>query len=503
MQALIAAIDQGTTSTRCLLFDASSRLLGLAQHEHRQIHPCPGWVEHDPLEVWRNTQRVLREALEGAGRRASEVAALGITNQRETVVFWDPVSGAPLCNAIVWQDTRTKDLCDELAREGGADRFRSRTGLPLSTYFSGPKIAWALREVDGLRAAAGRGRALCGTIESWLVWKLTGGPEGGRHVTDVSNASRTLLMDLERLDWDEGILEALGIPRVLLPRIVPSSDPQGWGAALVDGPAGGSIAVRSALGDQQAALLGQCCTRPGDAKNTYGTGCFLLVNTGERPVVSKAGLLTTVAWWLGGAAPVYALEGSVAVAGALVRWLRDNLGLIATSAEVEALASSVPDTGGVYLVPAFSGLFAPHWRADARGVLVGLTAYANKAHVARAALEAVCFQVCDVVEALRCDSGLALAELKVDGGMVANALLMQTQADLLGARVLRPALAETTSLGAAYAAGLAAGVFPDLEQLRRSWRAERAWEPRLDGAQRAERRAGWRKALERSLGWVE
>jgi glycerol kinase len=503
MPSVVAAIDQGTTSSRCLVFDASSRLLGLAQREHRQIHPRAGWVEHDPLEIWRNTQGVVREALEAAGVTASDVAGLGITNQRETVVFWDPRTGQPLSNAIVWQDTRTKELCDQLARDGGPDRFRDATGLPLATYFSGPKVAWALREIDGLRTAAERGHALCGTIDSWLIWNLTGGPDGGRHVTDVSNASRTLLMELRTLDWDEGILGTLGIPRAMLPRIVPSSSPQGWGSARVEGPAGGSIAVRGALGDQQAALLGQCCTRPGDAKNTYGTGCFLLANTGEQPVVSKAGLLTTVAWRLDDAAPVYALEGSIAVAGALVQWLRDNLGLIERSAQVEELARSVDDTGGVYLVPAFSGLFAPHWRADARGVLVGLTAYANRGHVARAALEAVCFQVCDVADAMRSDTGLPLDELKVDGGMVVNELLMQTQADLLDARVLRPAVTETTSLGAAYAAGLAAGVFPDLERLRSGWRVERAWEPGLNAGARAAKRAGWSKALERSLGWVE
>jgi glycerol kinase len=503
MPNVVAAIDQGTTSSRCLVFDAASRLRGLAQREHRQIHPRAGWVEHDPLEIWRNTQGVLREALESAGVSAADVAGLGITNQRETVVFWDPRTGQPLGHAIVWQDTRTKALCEELAREGGADRFRAVTGLPLATYFSGPKVAWALREVEGLRAAAERGRALCGTIDSWLIWNLTGGPDGGRHVTDVSNAARTLLMDLRTQQWDEGILGALEIPRDMLPRIVSSSSVEGWGSARVEGPAGGSIAVRGALGDQQAALLGQCCTHPGDAKNTYGTGCFLLVNTGEQPVVSKAGLLTTVAWRLADAAPVYALEGSIAVAGALVQWLRDNLGLIDRSAQVEELARSVEDTGGVYLVPAFSGLFAPHWRADARGVLVGLTAYANRGHVARAALEAVCFQVCDVADAMRDDSGLPLDELKVDGGMVVNELLMQTQADLLDARVLRPAVAETTSLGAAYAAGLAAGFFPDLDQLRRGWRVERAWEPTLEAAARDARRAGWRKALERSLGWIE
>ncbi len=503
MGEFVAAIDQGTSSTRCLVFDRDSRVVALAQAEHRQILPRAGWVEHDPTEILRNARQVLREALEAAGSSAAGVAALGITNQRETVVFWDPSTGEPLCNAIVWQDTRTRELCGELARQGGPDRFRARTGLPLSTYFSGPKIAWALREVPELRVKAERGRALCGTIDCWLAWNLTGGPEGGVFATDVSNASRTQLMDLVELDWDAEILGTLGIPRAMLPRIVPSGGGEEWGAVRLEGPTGGSIALRGALGDQQAALLGQCCTRPGDAKNTYGTGCFLLLNTGERPVASRSGLLTTLAWQLAGEKPVYALEGSVAIAGALVRWLRDNLGLIASSDEIEAFAGSVSDTAGVYLVPAFSGLFAPHWRPDARGVIVGLSSYATKAHVARAALEAVCFQTREVLDAMRADSALALGELKVDGGMVKNELLMQIQADLLDARVLRPAVAETTSLGAAYAAGLAAGFFPDLAELRGRWRADRTWEPRIEATERERRHADWRKAVERSLGWVE
>ena len=503
MTALIAAIDQGTTSTRCLLFDERAKILGLAQHEHRQHYPKPGWVEHDAAEILTNTRRVLREALEAAGRKASDVAALGITNQRETIVFWDRKSGAPLCGAIVWQDTRTKELCAELAREGGQERFRAATGLPLSTYFSGPKITWALRNVAGLREAAERGTALCGTIDAWLVWNLTGGPNGGSHVTDVSNASRTLLMNLRRLDWDDTILKALGIPRSMLPRIVPSSDPQGWGFVQVDGPSGGEIAVRGAVGDQQGALLGQCCTRVGDAKNTYGTGCFLLANTGEQPVASKAGLLTTVAWRLGTAPAVYALEGSVAVAGALVRWLRDNLGLIESSEAIEPLARSVPDHGGVYLVPAFSGLFAPHWRPDARGVLVGLTAFATKAHVARAALEAVCFQVCDVVDAMRSDSGIELKELRVDGGMVANELLMQFQADQLGVPVVRPRVTETTALGAAYAAGLAVGFWASRAELVRNWGVERRWHAAMSADERNKSYAAWHKAVQRSFDWVD
>ncbi len=503
MGDFVAAIDQGTSSTRCLLFDRASRVIAQAQAEHRQILPRPGWVEHDPLEIWHAAQKVLRQALGQAGARAVDVAALGLTNQRETVVFWDRKSGEPLCNAIVWQDTRSRELCAELAREGGPDRFRERTGLPLSTYFSGPKIAWALRNVAGLREAAERGRAVCGTIDSWLIWNLTGGIEGGSFVTDASNASRTQLMDLSRLEWDEEILGILSIPRSMLPRIVPSSDRGGWGMVHLDRSAGGAIVVRGALGDQQAALLGQCCTEPGDAKNTYGTGCFLLLNTGEERVTSRSGLLTTLAWKLGNSNPIYALEGSVAIAGALVRWLRDNLGLIQSSDDIESLAQSVPDSAGTYLVPAFSGLFAPRWRPDARGVIVGLTSYTTKAHLARAALEAVCFQTREVLDAMRSDSGRPLSELKVDGGMVKNELLMQTQADLLDARVLRPALAETTCLGAAYAAGLAAGFFPDLSELRARWRSDRIFEPRIDPLERESRLAGWNKAVERSLGWVE
>lgn len=503
MRELIAAVDQGTTSTRCMLFDAGGRLVASEQREHRQILPKPGWVEHDPLEIWESTCAVVRGALANSKRSASEIAAVGITNQRETLVVWDPSDGRPLCNAIVWQDARTKELCDELAREGGIDRFRARTGLPIATYFTGTKLAWVLRNVDGVRAAAERGRAMCGTIDSWLVWKLTGGAAGGRHVTDVTNASRTMLMDLARLEWDDEQLAAFGVPRSMLPRIEPSSDASAFGTTRADGPFGAEVPIAGALGDQHAAMLGQCCFEAGEAKNTYGTGCFLLLHTGDAPVPSKSGLVTTLAYQLGGRPAQYALEGSVAYAGSLVQWLRDELGMIGSAAEVETLARSVEDDGGVVLVPAFSGLFAPHWRSDARGVLVGLTRFVNRGHIARAVLEAVCFQSREVLDAMRADSGVALSELRVDGGMTKNALLMQTQADLLGSPVVRPAFVETTALGAAYAAGLAVGLFPDLEALRGAWKVEQRFEPAIDEDERERRLARWRKAVERSLGWVE
>ena len=502
MTSLVAAIDQGTTSTRCILFDSDSRARGSAQEEHRQVLPRAGWVEHDALEIWERTRSVVRGALADAGCRPADVTAVGVTNQRETVVIWNRETCVPYLNAIVWQDTRTKQLCESLAEDGGFDRFRERTGLPLATYFSGPKIAWALEHVEGLREEAERGRAICGTIDAWIIWNLTGGAAGGSHVTDVTNASRTQLMDLSTLDWCDEILELLRIPRGMLPRIVPSSDAAGWGTTSPDGPFAARIPVCGAVGDQQAALLGQCCFEVGDAKNTYGTGCFMLLNTGAGPTLSRAGLLTTLAYQFAGQAPVYALEGSIAIAGALVQWLRDNLGLISEASEIEGLARSVEDSAGIYIVPAFSGLFAPHWRADARGVIVGLTRFVNKGHIARAALEAVCHQTCDVLEAMRRDSGLELSSLKVDGGMVANDLLMQLQADLLGAPVSRPSLAETTALGAAYAAGLARDFFPAPSDLRAAWSPDRTWEPGLDETSRQRLRAGWSKALERSFDWV-
>jgi len=503
MSELVAAIDQGTTSTRCMLFDASCAVVATAQVEHAQVLPRPGWVEHDPLEILRNTLSVCREVAP-----AGNVVALGVTNQRETVVFWDRTTGRPFGNAIVWQDTRTKELCDRLAREGWSDRLREKTGLPLATYFSGPKIAWALEHVPGLAAAAASGRALVGTIDSWLIWNLTGGPDGGRHVTDVTNAARTQLMDLRRLEWDGEVLELLGIPPGVLPEIVSSNDPEGWGATPADGPFAARVPIRSAVGDQQASLVGLGCTAPGDAKCTFGTGCFALQNTGGEPGRSHSGLLTTVAYRLAGEPAAYALEGSVAVAGALVQWLRDEIGLLETAAEIERLAGEVEDSGGVVLVPAFSGLFAPRWRSDARGVICGLTRQTNRGHLARAALEAVCHQARDVLDAMRADSGRALSELRVDGGMAANDLLMQLLADLLDVPVVRADVLETTALGAAYLAGLASGLCAGLGEHRaRSSRGAdggggRSWRPQLDPETRVRMRADWERAVERSLGWV-
>ncbi|MHB8763651.1 MAG: glycerol kinase GlpK [Deferrisomatales bacterium] len=503
MAEYVAAVDQGTTSTRCILFDRTGRPGAWHQLEHRQLFPRPGWVEHDPSEIWQNTGEVIRGALDRAGARPADVAAVGVTNQRETAVVWHRRTGRPLANAVVWQDTRTDALCAELARDGGQDRFRPKTGLPLATYFSGPKVAWLLEHVPGLRAAAEAGDALFGTVDSWLIWNLTGGADGGSHVTDPTNASRTQLMDLATLAWDPELLAAMGVPRAMVPEIRPSSSPRPYGTTRPDGPFGGRIPVCGALGDQQAALVGQACFAPGEAKNTYGTGCFLLLNTGTRPVPSASGLLTTVAYAFGNQAPVYALEGSVAVTGALVQWLRDNLGLIRTSAEVEDLARTVEDHGGVYFVPAFSGLFAPYWRSDARGVIVGLTRYANRGHLARAALEATAFQTREVLDAMEADSGVRLATLKVDGGMVGNELLMQFQADVLGVPTVRPRVAETTALGAAYAAGLAVGFWPGVEELRANWQADGAWAPAADDGSRTRRYAEWKKAVARSFGWVE
>jgi glycerol kinase len=485
------------------LFNREGEAVSTHQLEHRQIYPRPGWVEHDPEEIWSRTADVIRGAMEKANLSPDAVAAVGVTNQRETTVVWDRKTGRPYGNAIVWQDTRTDGIVADLAREGGIDRLRAKTGLPLATYFSGPKLQWLLDEVTGLRAAAERGDALFGNIDTWLLWNLTGGVSGGAHVTDVTNASRTLLFDLETLDWDDEILRLLRIPRSMLPRIRPSSDPELYGATQKDGPFGGSIPVCGDVGDQQAALLGQGCFDAGEAKNTYGTGCFLLMNTGSSRVPSRSGLLTTVAYQLGGRPAVYALEGSVAIAGALVQWLRDNLGLVSSAAEVEALAGSVEDNGGMVLVPAFSGLFAPHWRSDARGVMVGLTRYITKGHIARASLEASAFQTQEVLDAMQRDSGVTLKTLRVDGGMVRNELLMQFQADLLGVPVVRPRITETTSMGAAYAAGLAVGFWADENELRSHWQADRSWEPRISPSERERLRALWAKAVERTLGWVE
>jgi len=500
---VVAALDQGTTSSRCLLVNQGGEIVASSQLEHRQIYPRPGWVEHDPDEIWAKTGDVIRGALDEAGLTAGAVAAVGITNQRETTVVWDRKTGRPVHPAIVWQDTRTDALCRSLEGEDGIDRFRAATGLPLATYFSGPKIRWLLDEVPGLREAAERGDAVFGNMDTWLIWNLTGGTNGGSHVTDVTNASRTQLMHLETLDWDDSILDAMRIPRAMLPTIRPSSDPDFYGMTAADGPFGGAVPVCGDLGDQQAALYGQTCFSAGEAKNTYGTGCFLLLNTAERPVASQSGLLTTVAYKMGSEPAVYALEGSVAIAGALVQWLRDNLELIGSAAEVEALARAAEDNGGMYLVPAFSGLYAPHWRSDARGVMVGLTRFIRKHHIARASLEATAFQTREVLDAMRQDSGVSLTSLKVDGGMVVNELLMQFQADMLDVPVVRPRINESTSLGAAYAAGLAVGFWSGEEELRRNWAEDKRWAPSMAQAERERLYAGWQKAVTRTLDWVE
>ncbi|NIS80614.1 MAG: glycerol kinase GlpK [Anaerolineales bacterium] len=502
MGRFVAAVDQGTTSTRCMIFDRQGSAVGVAQKEHEQIYPQPGWVEHDALEVWERTKEVVRRAMAAADVGAGDLAGVGVTNQRETTVVWDRETGKPYYNAIVWQDTRTKEICDRLAEDGGQDRFREKVGLPLATYFSGPKIRWILDNVAGARQAAESGDALFGNIDTWLIWWLTGGPGIGAHVTDVTNASRTMLLNLENLDWDDEILAALGVPRAMLPRIVPSSDPKTWGQTLKDGPFGDIIPVCGDLGDQQAALVGQTCFGVGEAKNTYGTGCFMLLNTGSEPVASESGLLTTVAYKFGDAPAVYALEGSIAITGALVQWLRDNLGLIRSSAEVEDLARTVEDSGGIYFVPAFSGLFAPHWRSDARGVIVGLTRYINKGHLARAVLEATAYQTREVLDAMRKDSGVELRSLKVDGGMVYNELLMQFQADILGVPVVRPQVAETTSLGTAYAAGLAVGFWESQEDLRTNWHEDKRWDPAMGIEDRKHLYEGWKRAVQRTFDWV-
>jgi glycerol kinase len=490
-KAFVAAIDQGTTSSRCMIFDAAGAVAASAQVEHRQIFPRPGWVEHDAQEIWANVSGVTSVAMAKLGIGPTDLAAVGITNQRETTLVWEKATGRPIANAIVWQDTRTAALVQKLAGEDGQDRFRAACGLPLATYFSGPKLRWLLDNIDGAQAAASRGELLFGTMDSWLIWNLA-----GAHLTDVTNASRTMLMNLATLDWDEALLAAMDIPRAMLPRIVSSSDVFGSGRGVLEG-----VPVASALGDQQAALFGQTCFSVGEGKCTYGTGNFLLVNTGERAVPSKNGLLTTVGYRIGEAPAVYALEGSIAVTGALVQWLRDNLGLIQAASEIEALARTVPDNGGCYFVPAFSGLFAPHWRSDARGVIVGLTAFVNRGHIARAALEAVAWQTREVADAMAADSGQSLTTLKVDGGMTANDLLMQYQCDVLDVPVVRPAVAETTCLGAAYAAGLAVGFWPDLETLRSQWREHGAWRPAMTAETREREFGQWKKAVARTLDW--
>ena len=497
-----AAVDQGTTSTRFMIFDHAGQVAGVDQMEHEQIYPQAGWVEHDPMEIWARTQDVIKAGLKKSGVKAEEIASVGITNQRETTVVWDKKTGKPYYNAIVWQCTRTKDICDALAADGGQDRFRAKVGLPLATYFSGPKIKWVLENVDGVRKAAEKGDALFGNIDTWEIWWLTGGPKGGAHVTDVTNASRTMLMNLKTLDWDQEILDIMGIPRQMLPEVRPSSDPKIYGYTPKDGPFGTSIPVCGDLGDQQGALVGQTCYSPGEAKNTYGTGCFMLLNTGTKAVPSKSGLLTTLGYKFGDAPAVYALEGSIAITGALVQWLRDNLNLIEKSPEIEDLANTVEDNGGIYFVPAFSGLFAPYWKSDARGVIVGMTRYVNKGHFARAALEATAYQTREVLDAMNKDSGVKLAALKVDGGMVFNETLMQFQADILGVPVVRPMVAETTALGSAYASGLAVGFWANTDEMRANWGIDKTWEPKMDAGTRAELYKGWLKAVTRTFDWV-
>ena len=498
MEKYIAAIDQGTTSSRCIIFDHQNQIISLAQLEHTQIYPKPGWVEHDPMEIWNNTGAVIQIALEKANLTSDNLAGFGITNQRETTVLWNRKTGKPCMNAVVWQDTRTDDICKTLAADGGSDRYRKKTGLRLATYFAGPKIRWMLDHDPAAKKLAEAGDICFGTIDSWIIWNLTGGPDGGLHVTDVSNASRTLLMNLETLQWDEEILSIMDIPRSILPKIAPSSQIYGKCAAPFDG-----VPVASILGDQQAALFGQTCFQPGEAKSTYGTGCFMLLNTGNKLIHSKQGLLTTVGYQIENAKPVYCLEGSIAIAGALIQWLRDNLKIIQQSDEVEVLARSVEDNGGVYFVPAFSGLFAPYWRSDARGVIVGLTRFVNGGHIARASLEATAFQTREVLDAMNKDSGVPLTSLKVDGGMVKNSLLMQFQSDILQLPVIRPKISETTALGAAYAAGLAVGFWKDQTELLQYWQEDISWKPVLGFGESEKLYATWKKAVTRSFNWVE
>lgn len=498
MPTLVGAIDSGTTSSRFILFDAQGNIIAYDQREHRQIFPQSGWVEHDPIEIWERTRQVVGATLAKAQITHADLAAIGITNQRETTVVWERATGKPIYNAIVWQDTRTDRICRELQEQGVGDLIYHKTGLPLATYFSGPKIRWLLDHVQGARVRAEAGELLFGTIDSWLIWQLT----GGEHITDPTNASRTMLMDLKTLDWDDELLDILRVPRAMLPTIRPSSDPAGYGTTLANGPFQGKIVISGALGDQQAATVGQACFSPGEAKNTYGTGCFMLLNTGTEIVQSKNGLLTTVCYQMGDEPPVYALEGSIAMAGATIQWLRDGLQLIQSAAESEQIAQSVEDSGGCYLVPAFSGLFAPYWRSDARGVIVGLTRYVNKAHIVRAALESICYQTREVLDAMNADSGVPLRELKVDGGATANNFLMQLQSNILGATVVRPKVAETTSLGAAYAAGLATRFWQNTDEVAANWQISRQWQPEIDENEREAGFAGWKKAVTRTFDWI-
>ncbi|MER7609374.1 glycerol kinase GlpK [Nocardioides sp. NPDC127503] len=503
MPDYVAAVDQGTTSTRCMIFDHGGNEVARHQLEHQQILPKAGWVEHNPVEIWERTRAVIQIALGSKGLTDKDIAALGITNQRETTVVWNKRTGRPYYNAIVWQDTRTDRIASALDKDERGDIIRRKAGLPPATYFAGGKIQWILENVDGVREAVESGDAIFGTTDSWIVWNLTGGPNGGVHVTDVTNASRTMLMNLETLDWDDELLGFFDIPRQMLPEIRPSSDPRPYGTTLENGPLGGEIPITGILGDQQAAMVGQVCLDAGEAKNTYGTGNFLLLNTGEELVRSENGLLTTVCYQFGDQPPTYALEGSIAVTGSAVQWLRDQLRVISSAGQVENLAKEVEDNGGVYFVPAFSGLFAPYWRSDARGVIVGLSRFNTSGHIARAALEAICYQSRDVAEAMEKDSGVRLEVLKVDGGITANELCMQIQADVLGVEVSRPVVAETTALGAAYAAGLAVGFWKDTDELRQNWNESKRWKPAWGEEQREIGYAGWRKAVDRTLDWVD
>ncbi|MDR3516304.1 MAG: glycerol kinase GlpK [Azospirillaceae bacterium] len=499
MPTYVGAIDQGTTSSRFIVFDRTGRIVSVAQKEHEQIYPKPGWVEHDPAEIWRRVETVIAEAMEAKDLKPSDLAAIGITNQRETTLVWNRKTGEAVYNAIVWQDTRVGDAVGEFSADGGQDRYRAKTGLPLATYFSGLKIRWILNNVEGARAAAEAGELLFGNIDTFLIWNLTGGVEGGIHVTDVTNASRTQLMNLATLQWDEEILADFGIPKVMLPEIRSSAEV--YGKAVL-GPIR-DVAIAGDLGDQQAALFGQACFSPGEAKNTYGTGCFMLMNTGEKIVPSKCGLLTTLGYKIGDKPAIYALEGSIAITGALVQWLRDNLNMIEKSSDIEPLARTVNDNGGVYFVPAFSGLYAPYWKDTARGVVAGLTRFVNKGHIARAVLEATAYQVREVLDAMEMDSGIELANLRTDGGMVGNHLLMQFQANILNKPVVRPVVQETTALGAAYAAGLAVGFFEDTEELVANWAEDHRWRPSMDEAVREKLYHFWKKAVTRTFDWTE
>lgn len=503
MADYLGALDQGTTSTRFIIFDKNGSIISLSQMEHDQICQKPGWVEHDGSQIWENTRKVICQALEKTKISGKDLAAIGVTNQRETIMVWDRHTGKPLHNAIVWQCTRSDEICRDLDRVHGKNSFRLKTGLPTATYFSGPKIKWMMDQVPGLKKAVEKGDAIFGTMDTWIIWNLTGGPGKGHHVTDVTNASRTLLMNLKTLEWDPEILKVMGIPESSLPRIVPSSHATAFGHTTLEGPFQSQVPVGGALGDQQAALFGQTCFEPGEAKNTYGTGCFLLFNTGTTIKFSDHGLLTTLGYQIGSQPAVYALEGSIAYAGALVQWVRDNLGLVSSASEIETLANTVEDNGDVYCVPAFSGLFAPYWRSDARGIIAGLTQFANKGHIARAVLEACAFQTKDIVEAINLDlgQGIDLKFLRVDGGMVVNNTLMQFQADILNVPVTRPRVAETTALGAAYAAGLAVGFWPDTQALKENWHVHSTWEPDMDTGRRDSLYRGWKKAVEKTFGW--